>query len=298
MLCFFTAATFWLLNALNKNYTTLVSYPIQFAYDPRQLVPVKPLPEEVTISVTGKGWKLLRKNLQFQVQPAILTIRGLPYVKSVPGTALRPAISSVLDGLALNFVATDSIAFDFDRLVTRKVPITVDSTQLQIDSGFAFAGPIVIRPDSVTFVGPERIIEQFPSPYPLAVPTASLKAPYKGELSLTHDFTKLVKADVSEAEVEFNVLALERQEVAVPPLLQNFPPGYRLRLVNGPVRVQYAFLPKHREQIQPELFQVVLDYQKFNAADSTIVPVVSHKPPLVRQVAVLPARVHISLTPQ
>ncbi|MGV3541209.1 MAG: hypothetical protein ACO1OQ_15440 [Rufibacter sp.] len=293
-----TAATFWLLNALNKNYTTLVSYPIEFAYDPNQLVPVKPLPEEVSISVTGKGWKLLRKNLQFQVQPASLTIRGLPFVKRLPGSALRPAIASVLDGLALNFVATDSIVFDFDRRIVRKVPIALDSTQIQIEPGFAFVGPIEIRPDSVTFSGPEQIINQFPSPYPLGLPAKSLKAPFRGDLPLTHDFTTLVKADVREAEVRFNVVALERQETVVPPVLHNFPSGHRLQIMNAPIKVQYSFLPKHRQLLQPELFQVALDYQKFNPADSTIVPTVLQKPAYVRQVFLQPGKVKISLIPQ
>ncbi|WP_192822434.1 hypothetical protein [Rufibacter sp. LB8] len=298
MYCFLTAATFWLLNALNKNYTTVITYPITFVYDPQKLVPVKPLPEEVTINVTGKGWKLLRKSVFFQVRPAELTIRGLPNLKRLPGYALRPAISNVLDGLALNFVVTDTLSFDFDRLSSRKVPLTVDSTKLSLDAGYAFVGPIVIRPDSVTFRGPEQMINQFPNPYPLNLPGRSLKAPFAEDLTLTHDFTNLVTADVREADVKFKVVALEKQEVTVQPVLQNFPPGLLLRLVNGPVKLQYAFLPRHRDQIQPELFQVVLDYQKFNILDSTIVPTVVQRAPMTKQIAVTPGRVKISLTAQ
>ncbi|AKQ47789.1 hypothetical protein TH63_17065 [Rufibacter radiotolerans] len=298
LLCFLTAATFWLLNALNKNYTTQVSYPIEFKYDHKALVPVKPLPEEVMINVTGKGWKLLQKNLLFNVKPAELSIRGLPYVKRLPGTALRPAISGALDGLSLNFVITDTVSFDFDRLVRRKLPLTLDSTQLKLEAGYGFVGPVKVRPDSVTFTGPEQILNLFPSPYPLSLPTDVLKAPFKGELPLTYDFTTLVKADVSEAEVQFGVVPLERKEVTVQPVLQNFPPGLLLRVLNGPITVQYSFLPKNQELVQPELFQVALDYLKFNATDSTIAPVMLQRSPKTRNITVLPGRVKISLTPQ
>jgi hypothetical protein len=298
LLCFLTAATFWLLNALNKNYTTQVSYPIEFIYDRKVLVPVKPLPEEVMINVTGKGWKLLQKNLLFNVKPAELAIRGLPYLKRLPGSALRPAISGALDGLSLNFVATDTVSFDFDRLVTRKVPLTLDSTQLKLEAGYGYMGPLKVRPDSVTFTGPEQILNLFPSPYPLALPTDVLKAPFKGELPLTYDFTTLVKADVSEAEVQFGVVPLERKEVAVQPVLQNFPPGLLLRVLNGPILVQYSYLPKNRDLIKPELFQVALDFQKFDPADSTIVPLLLQRSPKTKSITVQPGRVKISLTPQ
>ncbi|MFB9861887.1 CdaR family protein [Rufibacter immobilis] len=298
LLCFFTAATFWLLNALNKSYTAQVSYPIRFKYDPQALVPVKPLPEVVMISVTGKGWKLLRKNLLFNVKPAELSIRGLPHVKRLPGHALRPAIANVLDGLALNFVVTDTVSFDFDRLLTCKFPLAIDTTQVTAAPGFQFVGPVKVRPDSVTFTGPEQILNQFPNPFLLSVPNRSLKAPFKAEVPLVYDYTSLVQADVSEAEVEFSVVALERREVVVQPTLQNFPAGYRLRVMNGPLVVQYACLPKSRELLQPELFQVALDFRQFNAADSTIAPTLLQKAPLTKQISLLPARVKISLIPQ
>lgn len=298
LLCFFTAGTFWMLNALNKNYTTVITYPIQFAYDHQQLIPVKPLPEEVIISVTGRGWKLLRKSLRFQVKPAELTIRGLPYAKRLPGHALRPAISNVLDGLTLNFVVTDTLSFDFDRLTTRKIPLGIDTTLLVIEPGYVFAGPVQIRPDSVTFTGPELIIDEFPSPYLLSVPEQSLNAPFTGNAVLTHDYTTLVNADVTDAEVAFGVIPLERMEVTVQPILQNFPPGYLLRMVNGPIKIQYSFLPRHRALINPELFTVALDYLKFNAADSTIAPLVIQKSPLIKQMLILPKRVKVSLLPQ
>ncbi|MFC6996693.1 YbbR-like domain-containing protein [Rufibacter roseus] len=298
LLCFLTAGTFWLLNALNKNYTTVVSYPIKFVFDQEQLVPVKPLPEEVTISVTGKGWKLLRNNLKFQVQPAELTIRGLPFVKRLPGSALRPAISNVLDGLNLNFVVTDTVSFDFDHLVSRKVPLGIDTTLVKTEAGFVFDGQVQIQPDSVTFTGPEQIINQFPNPFLLPAPTKILRSSFKGSLPVAHDYTSLVKADVKDAEVTFGVVQLEKQEVVVQPTLQNFPPGYVLRLINGPVKIQYSYLPRQKGSIQSEQFKVALDYQKFNPADSTIVPTLLQKPALTRQVTVQPARVQVSLIPQ
>ncbi|AMM52804.1 hypothetical protein TH61_07110 [Rufibacter sp. DG15C] len=296
LLCFLAATTFWVLNSLNKSYIARISYPIQFVYDQRQLVPVKPLPEEVMISVTGKGWKLLRKSLMFKVKPAELSIRGLPYVKQMPGYALRPAIANALDGLELNYVATDTLYFDFDRIGTRKVPLGVDTTKLKMSPGFTYGGNLAITPDSITFTGPLQIINLFPSPYPLAVPDSPYSAPFKGNMLLMHDFTDLVKANVRKAKVQFQVIPLEKQELVVQPVLKNFPPKYRLRYVNGPVKVKYGYHPRNRGKLQLDQFQVTLDYARYNATDSTIVPALTQKPEGARQVTIAPGKVKISLT--
>ncbi|QHL88287.1 hypothetical protein GU926_12930 [Nibribacter ruber] len=291
-----TATTFWVLNSLNKSYIARISYPIQFVYDQRQLVPVKPLPEEVMVSVTGKGWKLLRKNLMFQVKPAELSIRGLPYVKRLPGAALRPAIANALDGLELNYVATDTLYFDFDHLITRKIPLGIDTAQVRIGPGFTYGGQLRIQPDSVAFTGPKQIISMFPSPYPLAPPEAALQSSFKGELPLLYDFTELVKANISKAQVQFAVLPLDKLEVVVQPVLKNFPPKYRLAYLNGPVKVKYAFHPRNRGLIEAAQFEVTLDYAQYNAADSSIVPTITQKPTGIRQASIAPGKVKISLT--
>lgn len=154
MLCFVAASTFWLLNALNKSYNTQTSYPIRFVYDENELIPIKPLPEEVSINVTGKGWKLLRKSLRLEVQPAEVYIRDLPRNNYLLGSALRPALVNALDGLQLNFVVTDTVYFDFDPKVEKRIALRLDPSQKLTDNQHVVVGPVQIKPDSVTFTGP------------------------------------------------------------------------------------------------------------------------------------------------
>ena len=54
------AATFWLFNALNKNYDTRLNYPVVFEFNRDSVVVVTPLAEEINIDVNGGGWNLIR----------------------------------------------------------------------------------------------------------------------------------------------------------------------------------------------------------------------------------------------
>jgi hypothetical protein len=47
VLCVFAAMIFWFFNALNKNYTTNISFPIAFDYNDNVYIPIRPLPSEV-----------------------------------------------------------------------------------------------------------------------------------------------------------------------------------------------------------------------------------------------------------
>ena len=56
VLCVFAATIFWFFNALNKSYTTNINFPLSFDYDRDNFVPVRNLPAQVRLNVTGNGW--------------------------------------------------------------------------------------------------------------------------------------------------------------------------------------------------------------------------------------------------
>lgn len=288
MLCFVAASTFWLLNALNKSYSTQITYPIRFVYNARNLVPINPLPEEVTINVTGKGWKLLRKSLRLEVQPAEVFIRNLPRNNYLLGSALRPALVNALDGLQLNFVVTDTIHFDFDQRVVKRVPLFLDPSQTLTDAGHTIVGPVRVRPDSVTFVGPSSLVDSLPDPFLLRLPEENLTGPTKVSVPIDYDYESLIQASVQEAAVEVNVGTLVQEERQVIPELVNVPEGVELSLRPPIAVVRYQVLQDSVPLLNREAFKVVLDYRNYNRSDSTLVPEVVQQARGARGVQVWP----------
>ena len=60
IVCIITAATFWFFNALNKTYTTTLSYPVEIDYGVDSLMLTGELPEVLLAEVEGGGWGLMR----------------------------------------------------------------------------------------------------------------------------------------------------------------------------------------------------------------------------------------------
>ncbi|SFU65052.1 hypothetical protein SAMN04487941_1726 [Pontibacter akesuensis] len=295
LFCFLAASTFWLLNALNKSYSTQTTYPIRFVYDSNQLVPIKPLPEEVSINVTGRGWKLLRKSLMLEVQPAEIYIRNLPRNNFILGSALRPALVNVLDGLELNFVVTDSINFDFDPKIQKRVALRLDPTQTLTNNQHVIVGPVSISPDSLTLTGPASLIDSLPDPFLLRLPDQALTAPADVAVPINYDYKSLVSSDVEEARVKVNVKALVPEERQVLPQLINVPERQALNLRPPIMVVRYQVLQDSVALLNREAFKVVLDYKKFNPIDSTLVPELVQKPRGIRNVRVWPERIKVNI---
>ena len=83
VLCIFTATVFWFFNALNKDYTTTISFPLAFDYDRDRFIPVEPLPRDVRINVTGIGWNLFRRSTRVKVPPLVIPLDRPADVKKI-----------------------------------------------------------------------------------------------------------------------------------------------------------------------------------------------------------------------
>lgn len=295
VLCFVAASTFWLLNALNKPYSTQTTYPVRFVYNDQRLVPISPLPEEVEVNVTGRGWKLLRKALKVEVQPAEVYIRSLPRNNYLLGSALRPALVNSMDGLQLNFVVTDTLFFNFNEQVTRRIPLQLDPKQRVTDERHALLRPVQVMPDSITFRGPSSMVDSLPNPFLLRLPITNLTEPAKIAVPIEFDNRSLVKADISEATVAVRVKPLLQRELQVAPELVNVPLRTEVTLRPKVVLIRYMALDDSSAVINPEAFKAVVDFSRFNRQDSTVVPELVQKPAGARKITLWPERIKATL---
>ena len=291
LLCFVAASTFWLLNALNKSYSTQTTYPIQFVYNEQRLVPVKPLPEEVAVNVTGKGWKLLRKSLKVDVPPAEIYIRNLPRNNYLLGSALRPALVNAMDGLQLNFVVTDTLYFNFNAIVARRIPLQLDPKQKVTGNLHALVRPVHISPDTITFRGPSSLVDSLPSPFLLRLPITNLTESAKIAVPIEYDNKSLVKANISEATVAVRIKPLLQREMLVTPELVNVPLKSEVAIRPQVVLVRYLALEDSGATINPNAFRAVLDFAKYSQKDSTVTPELVQKPSGARQITLWPERI-------
>lgn len=288
--CFLAASTFWLLNALNKTYTTRIVYPLAWRYDDSRYIPVQPLPTEVAVNVTGRGWKLLRKQLMLDVKPAeIALLRGLPAARYVTGATVQPALQTAMEGLQFNYLLTDTLWIEFDRLVSRRLPLALSPAT----DGSALPYAARFEPASIVFQGPARQVAALVSPYPVHLPQAPAGST-SGTLRVPIGGPELVKTNVPEVQVRLQQRPVVNIPVQVVPELIGFPEGHSYRLSPATVRVQLHCFPEDTADLDRSKVHVLLHYGQFAGPDSSLQPFLAQKPAAARGGRVLTPKVRVS----
>jgi|SRR6476661_485355 len=163
--CLLASGLFWQMNALNKTYTTRLNLPLRWYYDSAHYVPLRPLPASLLVTVTGRGWRLLRANMGWGARPAELRPVPLPGTRYLPATMWKRGLQTSLEGLQVNEWAGDTLRLTFDRYATRELRLALSPASL--DSAPFYKAQFT--PATVAFRGPSSIVAQLPDPYPVAL---------------------------------------------------------------------------------------------------------------------------------
>jgi hypothetical protein len=104
LFCMGGAIMFWLLNALNKVYTTDINYPVVFIVDKSKVAFAKIPPTTICLEVTGGGWKLLRYLFHLNVQPIELPVAQVSKRGEIKSEYLLPIFNKKLKDLEVRRV--------------------------------------------------------------------------------------------------------------------------------------------------------------------------------------------------
>ncbi|MFC5272133.1 hypothetical protein [Adhaeribacter terreus] len=294
LLCFLLAGTFWVLKALNKKYENVrISYPVNFIYNPKTQIPVTDPPKEVIINVDGKGWKLLRKALNLRIHPAQIDLRSRGYTKFLTSRQLRPYVNAALSGLDLNYVVTDTIYFNFEKLEHRKLPLALQLSDSAIAAGYQLDSNMKIMPASVTVSGPASLVKALPSPFPIHLPDSGITANYRKKIPLGFVPENLLKPDFEEVKVVFDVVPLIRRDLQVIVRVRNRD-SINSPVVLRPNVVKLTYYAVSADSVVPaSQFTVEADLDNVNPKDSTVTLKVLQKPKTVKTVSFSPQKVKV-----
>ena len=209
LLCFLTAFVFWLLNSLNKSgYSTKVNYPLQIKYNDSLYVSTTPLPKQIVVSLSSTGWNLLRDNLSLNVQPLIYEIDNPLVIKRLDVSFLTEMLSSKLKNTKVNYVMTDTTNINFERKLTKKIVLKVDSLGIDLEKNFVVSSLINISPSQITIEGPESVLKNYQDVLLVQIPAKRLATNFDDKVSVVLPNQNVVKANTKKTLVSFEVAEL------------------------------------------------------------------------------------------
>jgi len=204
-LCFLAATVFWFFNAINKEYSTNVRFPLRFEFNNEKFVQAKSLTHDLNINVKGNGWDLLRSSSYGLRQPSLVIPLERPSeVKKIVCSTLPPLLASQLGRLQINYVVTDTLFLDIQQKEVHKFKVVIDEKSISYKAGYGRISPIVILPDSVNLEGPRSLLHDLPDSILLRYSGRKIGENFRESVEVITN-NEMVKRDPPVVEVMFEV---------------------------------------------------------------------------------------------
>ncbi len=273
MLCVFTASVFWCFNALNKRYTTTLSFPITFDFDREHFVPVSALPQTVRINVTGIGWNLFRRSFGVKVPPLVIPLEKPSEVQKIVGSTLPGLFANQLGGFDVNFIVTDTLHLAVEPRGTRTLKLEPDVPDLLFRNGYTRTSKVRVTPDSVHLRGPVKLLENLPSPLYIKIPHRNIDENFSETVELRFINDDLIERLPLAVTVSFNVDQLIEVQDSVLLKIINAPRQAWQVIERKELACTVAIPEKAMEDYNSDSVRAVLDLNDLTRGVKKIMPV-------------------------
>jgi hypothetical protein len=279
VLCIVAATVFWFFNALNKTYTTNISFPLRFDYDDENFLPVALLPSYVRLNVTGNGWELFKRSTGVKKDPLDIPLERPSEVKKIAGNGLPFIFSNQLSGLKINHVLSDTLYVDLEPKAGRWIKLTLDSVEYKLREGYGLASEIAIIPDSTFVVGPERIITKLRESIDLKIPQNNIDEHYIENIQVEVPFPEMITRQPAAVSVMFNVEEMVTVTDSISLEIVNVPQDVSDVKHTGKIPVTLSVPESFIPGLERDSIKAVLDLKNFTRGTVKMVPRVEGLPP-------------------
>ena len=291
-LCFLAAATFWFLNALNKdNYNTVVDYPIDIIFDTEEFMAVEQLPKKIKIEINGNGWDLLRKYFNINENPFLIEINNPSTKNYILTSEVRRSLAENISPTTLVSMVSDTIHFKIDKIVTRKIKVEIDSSSFALANNFRIDGEINIDPSTIDLKGPTSALEKLDGSLKIKLNEDKINKNFNKiiPISIPNDLEDFLQLQEESVHVKFDIVQFLEGNKRLKLNKSNFPENVSLLQEPNNIMMYYLIDERKVDELKKFEFEAVLNYNNRNREDSTINVVVSPRPSILENVRLEPS---------
>jgi hypothetical protein len=264
----------WFLNALSKNYTTEIEFPLSYEGFPEDRVFVGQLPEELTLRISAHGYAILRYNVFRKPVPISFRLSALTFNRrdSTRGDILtrylRDQVSSQLPPeLQLIEIKPDTLHFQFARSITKKLEIVPD-LRFEVDNQFTIRDGIRLEPDSVMVTGPDVILDTLGQIFTVRNELGQLTKNYSSKVKLK-PIPDLVY-NTSRVDCSIELERYTEVQLTLPVAVLNLPDTIAVQTFPSRVRFTCNVGLSKYDRVSANLIRAVVNYEEITDGSRTV----------------------------
>lgn len=294
--CVVIATALWFLNALSKDYSTTISYPVKYVNAPaRQFLANEP-PSKLELKVDAHGFTLLRHKLSLSFSPIILNLTNItkgvqPQNRTYEVHTSRHQkriASQITNEITIREVLPEVLYIVLDSLKSKSVPVKA-AIELAFKPQFNLQNPIELNPKEVMITGPAASIDTIQFLYAEKKSYKDVDATIENNLEVLHpDKTTIVPEEVL---LKIDVEKFTEKELEIPIQIKNKPADVNLKLFPSVIKVTCMVGLSEFNEITSTDFRAVVDYNNINSSSSKLAVQIELKPSFIELIRFTPENV-------
>lgn len=295
LICLSIATSLWFLNALGKDYSATVSYPVKYVNPPEKRFLANNTPVKLDLKIEGQGFTILRYKMM-SFSPIVLDIELITSnMKSNSGVyqvqtqnLIREVSSQLSNEIQINEIDPGIIEIVLDSLITKTVPVDLD-IEVEFVPQYHLKNPIQTVPDKIEITGPASALEKISAIKTKVNITNKLETGINQQIELIHP----EKTTISPENVNL-IIEVEKyteKELKIPVEIIHKPEKARVKLFPSEVKVLFTVGLSRFETIKPADFGVSVDYNSIADNTNTLNLLLYKKPGFIQGVRLNPERV-------
>jgi len=288
----------WLMNALSKNYTTEIDYPIRFKNYPENKTLIGDLPSYLSLRVSAHGYTLLRNNVSSRYIPIIFNVKSFT-LNQFPGRDssfsfiesrfIKDYVSKQLNSeFEIIDIKPDTLIFPFAQARTRVLPIQ-NKAVYELDKQLIFKNKLSIMPDSVKVSGPDYIIDTLRTIYTKAENLKVISS--SSEIEIDLEELDYIKYETETVKLIFDVEKFTEKVLEVPVTLINVPDSLILKSFPRQLSLSCQIGLSNFDLLQADMFSLQVDYNDIVSGIPRLQVELAKQPNFVRGVNFKPKTV-------
>lgn len=295
-LCLLIATSLWFLNALGKDYSETLTYPVKYVNPPQNLFLGNTPPSKIELNVQAHGFTLLRQKLAFSFAPLIFDLSSM--MQNNPGAGsninvstadlIRRIENQVSKEISVTDISPRIITLVFDSLETKTVPVTA-RVNYDFKSQYNQKGAMVTEPDVIQISGPAGVIDT------ISFLQTEAKTFHNLDISLTQalrvNHPPEISIEPQSVTLHIPVERFTEKELTLPIEIRNKPEQANIKLFPPQIKVAAMVGLGEYENLSPSGFRAMVDYDQIAAGQSSLDIVVEVKSEFVYLLKTTPSSV-------
>lgn len=287
--CVLIATFIWLMMKLSDGYSKEIEVPLKYVNAPKGMILVNEPVSTLKVHVESKGFQMvtiaLRNNKQVKVDLKNLSLRRTKYKRWVASIAAKSFGAEITNQLGVELASSDvqpdSVFFVFDSLITKEIPVKIESRVSYVE-GNTLYGDLKVSPSKILVTGP-------------ALSLRSIKAITADSLVMEHvseDFSQnlklqspgeFIELNPRNVEVSAKVTKFSEFSKEIPLTINTNVPNLKIRLFPAKVKITYSIPIPEFDNITDSSFQVMVVIDSLDILKKSIlIPKISKQPNFVR----------------